>query len=417
MTISTGLFYDRAVTQLTRSKSDLSELQEKVATGKELNRASDSVDTAVNVSRLKSAIKNLEGFENSLNSVNDRLRVEESYIQGVSDVLTKIKTLTIQGANASYNASDRKVIALEIRELTDEVKNLANGIDPSGNYLFSGTRVKTRPYQEDADGVIRYQGDQVETELNFTSTRKSIVGRSGPDVFQSVLSGRQLNVVPAEYQVSFSGALEAGDTYRLSINGEIFSHSVQSGQTLANVLAGLEQQINEATTSGDLESVVASIDGDQLKVTVTDGTTRALAVSTGNVAGGVADQNIQFELSNTPDTGRPEKVEFFESLQQVATFMETGTQDEIQGKLDHLDQMLDISTQALADLGVEMSTIETELSLNADLKNSLQATLSSEEDLDYTKTITELQGRLLSLEAAQSSFAQISRLSVFDYLR
>jgi Flagellin and related hook-associated proteins len=152
-------------------------------------------------------------------------------------------------------------------------------------------------------------------------------------------------------------------------------------------------------------------------VTVTDGTTRALAVSTGNVAGGVADQNIQFELSNTPDTGRPEKVEFFESLQQVATFMETGTQDEIQGKLDHLDQMLDISTQALADLGVEMSTIETELSLNADLKNSLQATLSSEEDLDYTKTITELQGRLLSLEAAQSSFAQISRLSVFDYLR
>jgi flagellar hook-associated protein 3 FlgL len=417
MTISTGLFFDRAVTQLTGSKSDLSKVQEKVASGKELNRASDSVDTAVNVSRLKSAIKNLEGFENSLNSVNDRLRVEESYVQGVSDVLTKIKTLTIQGANASYNASDRKVIALEIRELTDEIKNLANGIDSSGNYIFSGTRVETQPYQEDANGIIRYQGDQVETELNFTATRKSIVGRSGPDVFQSVFSGRQLNVVPAEYEVQFSGTLEAGDTYQLSINGERFSHQVKSGQTLANVVAGLRDQVNEATTKGALTNVSASVDGNQLNVSVTDGTTRALTVSTANATGGQADESMQFQLANTPNTGRPEKVEFFESLQQVAELMETGTQDEIQGKLDHLDQMLDISTEALADLGVEMSTIETELALNADLKNSLQATLSSEEDIDYTKTITELQGRLLSLEAAQSSFAQISRLSIFDYLR
>jgi Flagellin and related hook-associated proteins len=126
---------------------------------------------------------------------------------------------------------------------------------------------------------------------------------------------------------------------------------------------------------------------------------------------------MSFELATEPDPGRPEKVEFFESLQEVATLMETGTQDQIQTKLDHLDQMLDISTQALADLGVEMQTIETQLDLNAELQTSLKATLSSEEDLDYTKTITELQARLLSLEAAQSSFAQISRLSVFDYLR
>jgi len=79
--------------------------------------------------------------------------------------------------------------------------------------------------------------------------------------------------------------------------------------------------------------------------------------------------------------------------------------------------MLDISTQALADLGVEMQTIDTQIDLNTELQMSLKATLSSEEDLDYTKTITELQARLLSLEAAQSSFAKISNLSVFDYLR
>lgn len=417
MTISTGLFYDRAVSQLTTSKSDLAKLQEKVATGKELNRASDSVDTAVNVSRLKSAIANLDGFANSLNAVNDKLVVEESYIQGVSDVLTKIKTLTIQGANASYNASDRRVIALEIRELTDEIKNLANGIDPSGNYLFSGTRVRTQPYAEDAAGVIRYQGDQVETQLNFTATRKSLVGRSGPDVFQSVFSGRQLNVTPADYAVTFDGTVEAGDNYALSIEGERFSHTVIAGQNLADVMAALEGQINESIEAGSLRDLELTLGEDSILVSATDGVSRALTVSATNALGGLDDQAISFSLVSEPDPGRPEKVEFFESLQEVAAFMETGTQDEIQSKLSHLDQMIDISTQALADLGVEMNTIETELNLNRDLKNSLQATLSSAEDLDYTKTITELQARMLSLEAAQSSFARISSLSIFDYLR
>ena len=417
MTISTTLFYDRAVSQLGRSKSDLSEIQEKVATGKELNRASDSVDTAVNVSRLKSAIKNFEGFASSLNAVNDRLRVEESYVQGVSDVLTKIKTLTIQGANASYNAADRKVIALEIRELVDEVKNLANGVDPSGNYLFSGTRVKTQPYQEDATGTIRYQGDQVDTELNLSNNRKSLVGRAGPDIFQSVFSGEQLNVTPAVYDITAEGTFEVGDVYTVVIDGERFTETAQVDQNLGVLLDNLAEQINEAADDGSLVNLQAAVNAGVLTITADDGVERTIAVTTSNVASGNADDGLSVTLTTEPDIGRPEKVEFFESLQEVAEFMETGTQDEIQSKLSHLDQMIDIATRGLADLGVEMNTIDSQLSLNEQLKSTLEATLSSEEDLDYTKTITELQARLLSLEAAQSSFAKISNLSVFDYIR
>jgi flagellar hook-associated protein 3 FlgL len=39
------------------------------------------------------------------------------------------------------------------------------------------------------------------------------------------------------------------------------------------------------------------------------------------------------------------------------------------------------------------------------------------EDLDYAKAITEMNKQVLSLEAAQSSFAKISQLTLFDYLR
>ena len=79
--------------------------------------------------------------------------------------------------------------------------------------------------------------------------------------------------------------------------------------------------------------------------------------------------------------------------------------------------MIDQSTLGLADIGIERGTIEAEIDLNQDLKATIQANLSTEEDLDYAAAITKLQAKMMALEAAQSSFAKISNLNIFNYLR
>jgi flagellar hook-associated protein 3 FlgL len=43
--------------------------------------------------------------------------------------------------------------------------------------------------------------------------------------------------------------------------------------------------------------------------------------------------------------------------------------------------------------------------------------LTSEKELDYTAAITDLTAEMLALESAQASFAKISQLSLFDYIR
>jgi flagellar hook-associated protein 3 FlgL len=53
----------------------------------------------------------------------------------------------------------------------------------------------------------------------------------------------------------------------------------------------------------------------------------------------------------------------------------------------------------------------------ADAKLRYKALLSNTEDLDYASAVTQLSAELLSLEAAQSSFAKISQLSLFNYIR
>ena len=42
--------------------------------------------------------------------------------------------------------------------------------------------------------------------------------------------------------------------------------------------------------------------------------------------------------------------------------------------------------------------------------------MSKSVDTDYTEAITKLSANMLALEAAQSTFAKVSQLSLFDYL-
>ena len=417
MTISTSLFFSRGVDLMSKSQTDLAKLQEKVASGKELVRPSDGVDLALNISRLKSSIAKLDSYKDSLNAVNDRLRIEESYMTGTSDVLRQIKTLTIQGANASMSLSDKNVIATQIDELINELVNQANGADVNGNFLFAGTRVATRPYQLDDSGVFRYQGDQVNTSVDFSSTRQTVIGRSGPDVFQSVFTGEMLNVVPGIYDVALTGSVEEGDVFSVSLDGVTYDYTAESGDSAETVLEAIQTEIETAIVAGTHESITLSVVDDTMTITAEDGYERRIIGTTVNAVDGVESQGLTVTETQTPDPGTPEKIEFFQSLQELTDLLRAGDQQSVQSKLDEVDQMIDQATLGLADIGVEMSTIDAQIGINEDLKLGLQMALSGKEDLDYAAAITKMQAQMLSLEAAQSSFAKISQLTLFDYIR
>jgi flagellar hook-associated protein 3 FlgL len=51
-----------------------------------------------------------------------------------------------------------------------------------------------------------------------------------------------------------------------------------------------------------------------------------------------------------------------------------------------------------------------------DTKITLKKALSNVEDLDMAAAITQMQKQMVSLEAAQASFAKISQLTLFKYI-
>ena len=83
------------------------------------------------------------------------------------------------------------------------------------------------------------------------------------------------------------------------------------------------------------------------------------------------------------------------------------------GELDNLQ--IGVS-MALAQVGTDMNVLDSQQVVLEETNLRLKSTLSSVEDLDYAEAITQMNKEMLALEAAQSSFAKISQLNLFNYI-
>ncbi len=133
----------------------------------------------------------------------------------------------------------------------------------------------------------------------------------------------------------------------------------------------------------------------RLKLSISD--SRSLAINTlGN------------ELLTSDDFAAIESLE--------AGLMDNNLED-IRSSVDLVKQSSDRLSVSLGRLGGRMVTLNSQAQLHEDTSLRLETLLSAERDLDYAKAITELSQESLALQALQASFAKISQLSLFNYLR
>ena len=187
MKISTTLYFDRATQQMSNSQNELSKTQEQLSTGKQIVKPSDAPDKAALVTRLESELARQTGYQNTLKAVNVRLTAEETALKNTSDVMYRIKELSVQAANATLSSQDRQSISLEINTLKDQVLSLANSQDSNGNYLFSGSKTTQPAFSKDSSGRVLYQGDQARMKVNVGDSRRMNLNMPGSDAYVRVV--------------------------------------------------------------------------------------------------------------------------------------------------------------------------------------------------------------------------------------
>ena len=81
-----------------------------------------------------------------------------------------------------------------------------------------------------------------------------------------------------------------------------------------------------------------------------------------------------------------------------------------------LDESIDQLAALRTSIGTRMTLLDSQLALNDGLNFELTKTMSNLEDLDMPSAISELNLKMVTLQAAQQTFVKTQSMSLFDYL-
>jgi flagellar hook-associated protein 3 FlgL len=84
--------------------------------------------------------------------------------------------------------------------------------------------------------------------------------------------------------------------------------------------------------------------------------------------------------------------------------------------LGDLDQALGRLLETRTSLGARMNTVETQSRINEDQLLQVRTALSEIQDLDYAEAISRFNLQQTALQAAQQTFVQVQRLSLFNFM-
>ncbi len=113
----------------------------------------------------------------------------------------------------------------------------------------------------------------------------------------------------------------------------------------------------------------------------------------------------------------PQRVGFFTVVEDFMEALLANDGDGARRALKEVSQVTDNLSLSMANVGGRMGEVQSQFDVLSDTKIRYSAMLSQEQDLDYAKAVSDLTAEMLSLEAGQATFAKISQMNLFDYIR
>lgn len=111
------------------------------------------------------------------------------------------------------------------------------------------------------------------------------------------------------------------------------------------------------------------------------------------------------------------KIDMFQVMQDFVTALKANNKAGVDTAIDELKVVSSNLNKNLVDNGLRQNLVDQRRDIGEGKILIYKGLLSDAQDVDYASAITQLSSDMLGLEAAQSTFAKVSQLSLFSFLR
>ncbi len=217
MRVSNKMLYNTVMGNMQRNLEKLLDLQESASSGKKINKPSDDPIGATKVINYNTAISKAEQYQRNIDNGTAFLNSSESAVTATLESLQRAKELALSALSETNSSADKDVMAMEIEQLYEQVKQTAN-TKYDNRYLFAGFKTDAAPY--DATG-------------NYTGT-------ASPDGYMDV-------------------EIDAGSTISINMPGYAVFGSATDGTDILAALDDLKTAMENDDTDG-IESAMTNLD-------------------------------------------------------------------------------------------------------------------------------------------------------------
>jgi flagellin len=168
----------------------------KLSSGEKINKAGDDASGLAVSEKMRAQIRGLnQANRNTQNAINF-IQTTEGYLQETTDILQRIRELSVQSANGIYTDEDRMQIQVEVSQLVAEVDRIASTAQFNGHNMLTGRFAQNSAANETMLFHVGANMDQRMTAYVGTMTAQALGLRTtqGTDEIMSLSTPDSANV-------------------------------------------------------------------------------------------------------------------------------------------------------------------------------------------------------------------------------
>ena len=264
--INTNTASLNAQRNLSTSQSALSTSLQRLSSGLRINSAKDDAAGLAISERFTSQIRGLDQAKRNANDGVSLLQTAEGSLKSTGDILQRVRELSVQSANATNSAGDRKAIQAEVGQLLSEADRISQTSEFNGLKLLDGS-FGSASFQVGANAGQTIQATTANFRTNNYGNNQSSAAPPATTTTGTAYSGGTFDIQGLKTATVTATTTDTAQTLAASINGK-------TSDTGVTATAKTEEAV-KFTANGVYSLAVKSDNGTASNVTFTVGANNA----------------------------------------------------------------------------------------------------------------------------------------------
>ncbi|WP_370271298.1 flagellin [Guyparkeria sp. SCN-R1] len=376
MGVNTNVMALNAQRQLGSTQSEMQTAMERLSSGLRINSAADDAAGLAITNRQTSQINGLNQAVRNANDGISLAQTAEGAMQESTNILQRMRELSIQSANGTNSASDRQALQEEVTELQAELTRISDTTSFGATKLFDGN-FGTRAFQVGANA-------NETVSLGLDSISASDIGTSRQSITQTGITTANLGSAtngtdPQDEVVTFSVTTAEGSNS--------FSVTVDQGDS------SLDNFVDSINSQGNDLGVYAENDNGSLVLSAENEVT-ALTVS--------ADANDDGVIGASPGLALDGADTYLSAVGSIDISTEGGSQSAINVIDDALGQV----DAKRAELGAFQNRLDYTIANLNNISENVSAARSQIQDADFAQETSNLSRSQILQQAGTAMLSQ-----------